>query len=212
MPLTDTRTPVMTHHVSSTHHRRRRPARPAIVAAVTLLFASTVASADAPIIDDSATVQSTAERLMVDDPGIPFPIEPTPVCEVLNNFGGRSKTYGSGGHRGLDIGATEEQAVYAVEAGVLYRQWDDLGDAPGLAWGLWSVTDTKYRYFHLSRFAEGLEVGDEVEAGELIGYVGDTGNASPGGWHLHFEIQPGPTYDSVDPVPLLNIPSSCNVY
>lgn len=179
---------------------------------MTVFLASSIASADAPTIDDAANVDAMAQRLVVDDRGLPFPIEPTPMCEVLNNFGGRSKTYGSGGHRGVDIGATEGQEVYAVETGILYRQWDDVDDAPGLAWGLWSVTDTKYRYFHLASFAEGLAIGDEVTEGQLIGYVGDTGNASPGGWHLHFEIQPGPDYDSVDPVPLLDIPTTCNVY
>ena len=52
-----------------------------------------------------------------------------------------------------------------------------------------------------------------MHTGDVIAYVGDTGNATPGGYHLHFELRPGPTYKTpVDPVPLLAIPRNCTVY
>lgn len=166
-----------------------------------------------PRVDGAAEVDAPAERIITTGRGLQFPIEPFPTCEVLNNFGGYSKSYGGGGHQGVDIGAHVGQEVYAVEAGVLYRRFTDLASAAGLGWGLWGDSDTKYRYYHLDGFAPGLEVGDRVEAGQLIGYVGDTGNASPGGWHLHFEVRPGPEPHAtpVDPVPLLDIPTICNV-
>lgn len=166
-------------------------------------------------VDGAATVTARAERIVATlGPGLRFPMEPLPRCDVLNNFGGLSRAGIGGGHQGVDIGAELGQEVYAVEDGELYRQWTDLDEAPGLGWGLWAPgSDTKYRYFHLSRFAEGLEVGDRVVAGQLIGYVGDTGNATPGGWHLHFEVHPGPEPHErvVDPVPLLAIPTTCRV-
>ena len=176
-----------------------------------------VVRAEAPAISGAAEVENTAERVVTSGDGLLFPIEPTPMCEVLNNYGGYSKSGQSGGHQGVDIGARVGQEVYAVEDGVLYRKWTDPDSTAGLGWGLWSVTDVKYRYFHLDAFAEGLEEGDEVVRGQLIGYVGDTGNATPGGWHLHFEVRPGPqprfgSAPTVDPVPLLDIPSVCNVY
>ena len=176
-----------------------------------------VVRAEILTIDGAAAVTSPARRQVVSGEGLLFPIEPTPMCEVFNNFGGYSKTFGSGGHQGVDIGAQVGQGVYAVEDGFLYRQFADLSSAAGLGWGLWSVTDVKYRYYHLDSFAEGLAEGDDVVAGQLIGYVGDTGNATPGGWHLHFEARPGPhpgsgTAAAVDPVPLLDIPTVCNVY
>ena len=48
--------------------------------------------------------------------------------------------------------------------------------------------DTYFHYAHLSEFATGIELGSEVVAGQIIGYVGSTGNSSTP--HLHFEYHP----------------------
>jgi murein DD-endopeptidase MepM/ murein hydrolase activator NlpD len=177
-----------------------------------VLASATVVRADVTTINDAATAGTPAERIIVTGPGLLFPMAPSPKCEVLNNFGGYSKTNGTGGHQGVDIGATLGQAVYAVADGVLYRQFTDLGSAAGYGWGLHANTDVIYRYYHLSAFAPDLAAGDLVERGQLLGYVGDTGNATPGGYHLHFEVRPGPTHTPVDPVPLLAIPTICRLY
>lgn len=196
--------------------RRWRPGRVTVwsVAVAAVLGVTGVARAVSSGIDGAAMVDSTAERIVPVDEGLLFPMETTPRCLVFNNFGGYSKTFGSGGHQGVDIGADLGQEVYAVESGVLYRRFTDLGAAAGLGWGLLGDSDTKFRYYHLSAFADGLEEGDRVVAGDLIGYVGDTGNASAGGYHLHFEVRPGPDPHNVpvDPVPLLAIPRECTVY
>ncbi len=51
-------------------------------------------------------------------------------------------------------------------------------------------TDRKlvFYYAHLQRYADGLIAGKLARQGEVIGYVGDTGNAGPGNYHLHFSI------------------------
>lgn len=199
-------------YATATWSARRLPFGLALVVGA---LGAGVVRAEAPAIDRAAEAVSTAERMITSGEGLLFPVEPTPRCDVLNNFGGHSKVFGSGEHEGVDIGAELGQEVYAVEDGVLYERYD--GSNSGLGWGLWSVTDVKYRYYHLDALAEGLEEGDEVVRGQLIGYVGDTGNATPGGWHLHFEVRPGPqprygSAEPVDPVPLLDIPTVCNLY
>ncbi len=51
-------------------------------------------------------------------------------------------------------------------------------------------TDKKlvFYYAHLQGYAEGLTVGKFVRQGETIAFVGDTGNAGAGNFHLHFSI------------------------
>jgi murein DD-endopeptidase MepM/ murein hydrolase activator NlpD len=188
--------------------------RRAAAVVVLALACGSVVRADVSSIDAAATAGTPARRIVPVDPGVFFPMDPSPRCDVLNNFGGMSKTFGAGGHQGVDIGATLGQKVYAVEDGVLVKQFTDLASAAGNGWSLVGYSDTEYRYYHLSGFAEGLAAGDVVHQGDVIGYVGDTGNATPGGYHLHFELRPGPSpYKTpVDPVPLLSIPRNCTVY
>lgn len=214
MPLTSTRTPATSDHAS-----RARPSVTRLVRSFLVVFAvvagGAIATAQTPGLDAPAEVSSAAERLRPEPTGLRFPIDPFPRCEVLDNFGGFSKYQGGSGHQGLDIGTDFRQEVYAVEDGFLYRAFE--GSNSGLGWGLWSDTDWKYRYFHLDELEPGLELGDRVVAGQRIGWTGDTGNASPGGWHLHFEARPGPhprfgSNPPVDPMDLLDVPPSCTVY
>jgi peptidoglycan LD-endopeptidase LytH len=66
-----------------------------------------------------------------------------------------------------------------------------------------------YYYAHLDRYVDGLHDGMPVSQGEVIGYVGSTGNASPAGPHLHFAIYLlGPQKHwwqgtPIDPLPIL---------
>jgi murein DD-endopeptidase MepM/ murein hydrolase activator NlpD len=197
----------------------------AVALVAVVLGAGSVAALYEGGITEPGKVSEPAERIpyITSGEGILFPINPLPRCMLVNGFGDHSKVNGSGGHRGLDIGADRGQEVVAVVDGVLQDKWTDLSSPAGNAWKLLSHPDAEgsrdqYRYYHLDSFAEGLEVGDWVSAGDVIGYVGDTGNATPGGWHLHFEIRPdweALRYGSVgpvDPLPLLDIPSSCINY
>jgi murein DD-endopeptidase MepM/ murein hydrolase activator NlpD len=63
-------------------------------------------------------------------------------------------------------------------------------------------------YAHLSRFADGLSVGQKILRGEEIGYVGMTGNTT--GPHLHFEIRRGHEY--FDPLAKQNNMALWNLY
>ena len=82
---------------------------------------------------------------------------------------------------------------------------DDGADLPdGEIGQLWVAGDSGngYYYAHLSAFAPGIHDGQRVRAGELVGFVGDTGNARGTSPHLHFEIHPG-GIGPVNPYPLL---------
>jgi murein DD-endopeptidase MepM/ murein hydrolase activator NlpD len=156
-----------------------------------------------------AEALSAAARIVPAQTGLRFPMAPLPRCIIANNFGAMSKLYGAGAHEGIDIAGTLGQPVFAVDDGVLARQMGNTS-AAGFGWELVPpVGNVRYRYYHLSGFAPGLAPGDRVVAGQLIGYVGDTGNAGTGNYHLHFEVRPGNV--PVDPLPLLAIPSTCQV-
>jgi murein DD-endopeptidase MepM/ murein hydrolase activator NlpD len=197
-----------------------RRSRALIVAlAVVAISLSTAVGGARAVVQNGATADTPAERVLPEPAGgrLMFPINPVPRCDIADSFGGESKSGQPGGHQGVDIGADEWQEVYAVESGVLERRLDDLDVAAGLGWVLLGDSQTQFRYYHLAGFADDLAVGDRVERGDLIGYVGSTGNAHPTGWHLHFEIRPGPqpkrgAATSVDPLPLLEIPDNCRIY
>lgn len=92
-------------------------------------------------------------------------------------------------HRGVDLIAATGTPIRAVVDGVLVRwQWDQPGLRAGHAWYLATDDGTTYFYAHMSGFAAGLGPGSRVAAGDVIGYVGSTGNSTTP--HLHFEIRP----------------------
>lgn len=161
-------------------------------------------------IEQAATVTRPAKRLRKMG-SLMFPMGPEPRCDILDNFG--DPRSGGRSHEGVDILATLAQEVYAVVDGTLTRQADASASLSGNAWGLTADSDGTYYFFaHLSAFADGLSLGDHVEQGQLIGYVGDTGNPGAGNYHLHFEVHPGgQSKPAVDPLSLLEIPNACTI-
>lgn len=89
-------------------------------------------------------------------------------------------------HEGIDIMAPQGAPVLAAADGEIVRFWNsELG---GIT--LYQADENGevvYYYAHLSSYANGLKQGDRVRQGDVIGYVGATGNATTP--HLHFEIQ-----------------------
>jgi murein DD-endopeptidase MepM/ murein hydrolase activator NlpD len=103
-----------------------------------------------------------------------------------------SNDYGaprSGGrsHQGNDIIAPMGTPVYAAQSGRFEQNYNDLGGISALVYA--SNGDYTY-YAHLSSYA-GVGSGSAVSAGTMIGHVGNSGNASGGITHLHFEYHPG---------------------
>jgi peptidoglycan hydrolase-like protein with peptidoglycan-binding domain len=110
-------------------------------------------------------------------------------------------------HLGVDIIAARGQPEYAVANGVItliYR--DTPGSLSGNGLKLTRSDGTYFFYAHLERFARGIRVGRYVSAGQVVGYVGSTGNsATP---HLHFEVHPGGG-SAVNPTPVVRAAGTC---
>lgn len=99
-------------------------------------------------------------------------------------------------HHGVDMFAARGTPLVAVTGGSLFFQSDSLG---GLAAYVTGSDGTTYYYAHLNDYVGGNRT---VSAGEVIGHVGNTGDASGGPSHLHFEIRPGgPNGIAIDPTP-----------
>jgi murein DD-endopeptidase MepM/ murein hydrolase activator NlpD len=107
---------------------------------------------------------------------------------------------GTGWHHGNDIFADRNTPVVAVADGTLSL----VGVNPLGGNRLWLTDDTgtSYYYAHLQGYAPVAVDGARVRAGEILGYVGNTGQAVTTPTHLHFEVHPDGG-DSVDPYPYL---------
>lgn len=105
-------------------------------------------------------------------------------------------------HQGTDIMAPAGTPLIACERGIITKMGSDV--LGGTKIWVKGESGTYYYYAHLSAFAEGMVDGLVVDAGTVIGFVGDTGNAKGGAPHLHFEIHPDGGA-AVNPYPLLKV-------
>jgi murein DD-endopeptidase MepM/ murein hydrolase activator NlpD len=142
-----------------------------------------------------------------------FPVKP------VRNVG-YAEGISAHGYPAIDVFAPVGWDYVAVTSGtvefVSYKDvWDPSVDDPGTRGGIAIsiIGDDGIRYYgsHLLKIAEGIEIGMHVTAGQLLGYIGDSGNARGRGSHLHFGIS-RPTYPEdwkirrgeIDPFPYLN--------
>jgi murein DD-endopeptidase MepM/ murein hydrolase activator NlpD len=125
-----------------------------------------------------------------------------------------SDTYGAprsdvpgGWHHGDDIFAALGAPILAVEHGTVFSVgWNKVG-----GWRLWLRDDrgNEFYYAHLSAYSPIAVNGAIVSAGDVLGFVGNTGDAEGTPYHLHFEVHPvgllGLGYDgAVNPTPYLD--------
>jgi peptidoglycan LD-endopeptidase LytH len=90
-------------------------------------------------------------------------------------------------HDAIDIMAPRGTPVVATNDGEIVKL--HLSERGGISLYQRCLTgDTIYYYAHLDRYADGIVEGRMLHRGELVGYVGETGNVAPGNPHLHFAI------------------------
>jgi murein DD-endopeptidase MepM/ murein hydrolase activator NlpD len=90
-------------------------------------------------------------------------------------------------HDAIDIMAPRGTPVLATADGVVMKLFTSARGGTTL-YEMAPDGRTIYYYAHLDRYAPGIAQGKTLRRGDVLGYVGNTGDAGPGNYHLHFEV------------------------
>lgn len=137
--------------------------------------------------------------------GVPMWVTPGFICPIagptwFNDTWGAPRSGGTRTHKGTDMFSPRGTPLVAVGDGTIRKSYDVLG---GFIVWLYADHGVEYFYAHLDSYPAGLSSGQRVSRGQVIGYVGDTGNPPPGAYHLHFGIYPG-GIKAVNPYPTVS--------
>jgi len=113
-----------------------------------------------------------------------LPIDGLKMKDIRDMF---AETHNGHAHEAIDLMAPKGTPVHAVTSGTVRKLF--LSKAGGIT--IYQFDDEQvycYYYAHLDQYSEGLHEGMHVEKGEVIGFVGTTGNAVATSPHLHFAI------------------------
>jgi murein DD-endopeptidase MepM/ murein hydrolase activator NlpD len=142
-------------------------------------------------VEDAARYSLTLEL----EAALPFPVIGAEAAAIRSLFGA-SRDAGRRNHQGIDIYVQKLTPVLAVAAGRAMPRQDALGGNT-----VWLNTPgTSYYYAHLDRVA--VTESQRVKPGDVLGYVGNTGNAGGMPAHLHFGVYRWGR-EPIDPLPLL---------
>ena len=113
-----------------------------------------------------------------------IPVDGVVPQALVDNY---AQGRGSRKHEAIDIMAARGTKVFAVDDGPLVKLFHSV---PGgiTAYQYDPQGRLAYYYAHLDRYADGLKEGMALKRGDLIGYVGSTGNAAADAPHLHFAV------------------------
>lgn len=125
-----------------------------------------------------------AEPLPLHPGGLSMPISGIEPEQLLDSF---ADPRGAGLHEAIDIMAPLRRPVMAVDDGKLVKLFNSVPG--GLTLYQFDTSEQfAYYYAHLDSYAPGLVEGQALKRGDLLGYVGASGNANPLTPHLHFAV------------------------
>jgi peptidoglycan LD-endopeptidase LytH len=139
----------------------------------------------APAGETTAADAGLGSAAELSDRDLEVPVEGVDKDQLTRQFA--DKRGATRDHEALDILAPRNTPVRAVEDGTVARLF--LSKAGGITIYQFDPSERYcYYYAHLERYVDGLKEGDRVRKGQVVGYVGTSGNASPDTPHLHFAV------------------------
>ena len=168
----------------------REARRSAGSATPTAAVTGRVSDTGAPISDPDAATAASAERGATEiealrEMDLMVPVEGITPKQIPDTYW--SKRDAGRLHRASDIMAAKGTTVVAPVEGIVLKVGRNTSGGIVVY-----TTDTERRFVfyhaHLDRVADGLADGSTVRQGDVIGYVGSTGNAQPNAPHLHFQV------------------------
>jgi peptidoglycan LD-endopeptidase LytH len=126
------------------------------------------------------------------------------TMHAINSYFGEARDGGKRDHEGIDIFAPTGTSVVAVAAGTITTV-NTTPRGGKVIWQYDAARDVTYYYAHLA--SQDVRAGQRVQAGDVIGTVGNTGNARTTPPHLHFAVYKTGRV-AIDPVPFLYDPPS----
>lgn len=137
---------------------------------------------DAPPTPPTLSAPPDAE---LEDRDLTLPVQGITAEQLVRSFD--DERGGDRKHQAIDILAAKGTPVLAVENGRIARLFNS--KAGGITIYQFDPSERFcYYYAHLDRYADGLRENDVVRKGQVIGYVGVTGNAPKNTPHLHFAV------------------------
>lgn len=138
-----------------------------------------------------------------------FPLQGT--CSYVDSWMADRGTSSTGQklyHEGVDLIAASGVPIAAVADGTIGRL--STSNRGGIQLYLELADGSYFFHAHLSRYADGLASGQKVKAGDIIGYVGQTGDAQYSVAHLHFEVHPAwNAKNPINPFPVVRELTGC---
>ena len=143
---------------------------------------------EAPSIRDASGVAGNGDALReLRERDLRFPVDGMKADTLKSHFAQSRSGNGGHAHEAVDIVAPRDTPVHAVTDGPIAKLFNSKAGGYTI-YQFDGKGRFEYYYAHLERYTNGLREGMKISKGDVIGYVGTSGNAPPGTPHLHFAI------------------------